>query len=75
MGFSAMLAEEYILIDISLSATSWGDFSSQHQLKFIQHQHFYLSLVTGLDVTQNISTAESPERQNVKKLHFIITVT
>jgi len=31
MGFSAMLAEEYILIDISLSATSWCDFSSQHQ--------------------------------------------
>ena len=48
MGFSAMLAEEYILIDISLSAASWCDFSSQHQLKFIQHQHFYLSLVTGL---------------------------
>jgi hypothetical protein len=31
-------------------------------MKFIQHQHFYLSLVTGLDVTQNISTAESPDR-------------
>jgi len=36
-------------------------------MKFIQHQHFYLSLVTGQDVTQNISTtcpanagAESP---------------
>jgi hypothetical protein len=48
MGFSAMLAEEYILIDISLSAASWCDFSSQHRLKFIQHQHFYLSLVAGL---------------------------
>jgi hypothetical protein len=48
MGFSAMLADEYILIDISLSVTSWCDFSSQHQLKFIQHQHLYLSLVTGL---------------------------
>ena len=35
MGFSAMLAEEYILIDISLSAASWCDFSSQRQLKFI----------------------------------------
>ncbi len=62
MGFSAirpgdkLLAEEYKLIDISLSAVSWCDFSSQHQLKFIQHQHFYLSLVTGLDVTRNIST-------------------
>jgi hypothetical protein len=62
MGFSAMLAEEYILIDILLSATSWCDFSSQHQLKFIQHQHLFLSLVTELDVTQNISTAESPHR-------------
>ena len=61
MGFSAMLAEEYILIDISLSAVSWCDFSSQHQFKFIQHQHLYLSLITGLDVTQNISTAESPD--------------
>jgi hypothetical protein len=62
MGFSAMLAEEYILIDTSLSAISWCDLSSQHQLKFIKHQHFYLSLVTGLDVSQNISTAESPDR-------------
>jgi hypothetical protein len=58
MGLSAMLAEEYILIDISLLTLSWCDFSSQHQFKFIQHQHFYLSLVTGLDVTQNISTSE-----------------
>ena len=48
MGFSAMLAEEYILIDISLSTLSWCDLSSQRQLKFIQHQHFFLSLVTGL---------------------------
>ena len=31
-------------------------------MMFIQDQHFYLSLVTGLDVTQNISTAESPGR-------------
>jgi hypothetical protein len=31
MGFSAMLAEEYILICTSLSALSWCDFSSQHQ--------------------------------------------
>ncbi len=28
MGLSAMLAEEHILIDISLSAASWCDFSS-----------------------------------------------
>jgi hypothetical protein len=47
MGFSAMLAEEYILIDISLSAASWCDFSSQHQLKFIQHHNSFLPLVPG----------------------------
>jgi len=35
MGFSAMLAKEYILIDISLSAASWCELSLQHQLKFI----------------------------------------
>ncbi len=29
MGFSAMLADEYILIDISLLSASWCDFSSQ----------------------------------------------
>ena len=51
-----------------MSAASWCDLSSQRQLKFIQLQHFYLSLVTGsddsdeyqtpseLDLTQNIST-------------------
>jgi hypothetical protein len=42
----------FIMVDLSL----------QRQLKFIQHQHFFLSLITGLDVTQNISTAESPGR-------------
>jgi hypothetical protein len=44
-----MLAEEYVPIGTSLSAASWDDLSSQRQLKFIQHQHFYLSLVTGLN--------------------------
>jgi hypothetical protein len=43
-----MLTEEYTLIDISLSAASWCGLSSQHQSKFIQHQHFFLSLFTGL---------------------------
>jgi len=57
IAFSAMLAEEYILIDISLSTATWCDFSSYRQLKFIQLPHFYLSLVTGLDVKRNISTA------------------
>jgi hypothetical protein len=60
MGFSAMLAEEYILIAYRLSATSWCHLSSQQQSRFIWLQHFYLSLVTGADVTRNISTAESP---------------
>jgi hypothetical protein len=62
MGFSAMLAEEYILIDISLSAALWCDLISRRQLKAIHPQQFYLSLVTALNVTQNISTAESPDR-------------
>jgi len=56
-----MLAEEYILIFISLSVASWCDFSSQHHLKLFSIT-ILLSLVTGLDVTQNISTAESPDR-------------
>jgi len=40
-------------------------------IKFIQRQYFFLSLVTGLNVTQNISTAESPDRwlQAVGKLY------
>ena len=43
MGFSAMLADEHILIDVSLSALSLCDFSSQHQLKFIHlHNSIYL---------------------------------
>jgi hypothetical protein len=40
---------EYVLIDLSLSALSWRDLSSQRQLKFIQLQHLFLSLVTGSD--------------------------
>jgi hypothetical protein len=47
MGLSAMLAEEYKLIDISLLAASWCDLLSQRQLKFIRHQHLFLSLVAG----------------------------
>jgi hypothetical protein len=74
MGFSAMLAEEYILIDISLIGCIMVRLFFATSLKFIQLQHFYLSLVTGsddsdeyqtpseLDVTRNISTAESPGR-------------
>ena len=62
MGFSAMLAEEYILIDISLIGCIMVRLVFATSMKLIQRQHFYLSLVTGLDVTQNISTAESPDR-------------
>jgi hypothetical protein len=69
MRFSAMLAEEYMLIYILLISFIMVRLSSQHQLKFIQHQHFYLSLVTGLTVTQNISTAESPDTLAVMATH------
>jgi hypothetical protein len=61
MGFSAMLAEEYILVDISLISCIMVRLFFATSMKIIHHQHFYLSLVTGLDVTQNISTAESPD--------------
>jgi hypothetical protein len=44
---------------------------SATSMKFIHLQHLFLSLVTGLDVTQNISTAESPGRW----LQFSTTVT
>ncbi|HKC35315.1 MAG TPA: hypothetical protein VKB95_04605, partial [Chitinophagaceae bacterium] len=31
-------------------------------MKYIKLQHFHLSLIAGAEVTQNISTAESPGR-------------
>ena len=75
MGFSAIrpggqVAGWRINTDrpVRLSAASWCELSPQPQSKFIQHQHFYLSLVTGAELTQNISTtcpakagAESPD--------------
>src|SRR5580765_4542338 len=78
MGFSAMLAEEYILMDISLICRIMVRLAFATSMKIIQHQHFSLSLVTGLDVTQNISTAESPGRcvqykQPLNHLKFILT--
>jgi len=42
-----MLAEEYILVDISLLAASWCDLFFATSMKYIQHHHLYLSLVTG----------------------------
>jgi hypothetical protein len=62
MGFSAMLAEEYILIDTSLIGCIMVRLVFATTMKFIQHQHFFLSLVTRAEGTQNISTAESPDR-------------
>jgi hypothetical protein len=48
MGFSAMLAEEYILGDISLIGCVMVRLFFATSLKFIQHRQLYLSLVTGL---------------------------
>jgi hypothetical protein len=62
MRFSAMLAEEYILVGISLIGCIMVRMFFARSIEFIQLRHFYLPLVTGLDVTQNISTAESPGR-------------
>ena len=49
MGFSAMLAEEYILIDISLISCIMVRLVFATSMKFIQLQHFFLSLATGLN--------------------------
>ena len=56
-----MLAEEYMLVDISLSAASCCDLSSQHQLKFIQLIILFIFSYRA-DESRNISTAESPDR-------------
>ncbi len=60
-GFSAMLASEHILIDISLISCSPIDdlrisFGIYHQLSIFNQQQYQAA------VTQNISTAESPGR-------------
>jgi hypothetical protein len=36
-------------VEIPLSALSWCDFFFATSTKFIQHRHFFLSLVTGSD--------------------------
>jgi len=64
-----MLAEEYILIFISLSVASWCDFSSQHHLKFISITILFIFSYR-LDVTQNISTAESLTVSGHAKQHL-----
>jgi hypothetical protein len=59
MGFSAMLAEEYVLIDISLLSCSPG-LTNKSQQKNIPSTSVFQSASVPADVTQNISTAESP---------------
>jgi hypothetical protein len=62
MGFSAMLAEEYAVVDISLIGCVMARLASATSIRVYSSFEIYLSLVTGLNVTQNISTAESPDR-------------
>jgi hypothetical protein len=57
-----MLAEEYILIDISLSAISWCDLTLQGQLKYYSASAILFIFNYRAEVAQNISTAESPGR-------------
>ena len=56
MGFSAMLAEEYILIYISLIGFIVVGLVFATSMKIIQHQHFYLSLVNGSDDSDEYQT-------------------
>jgi hypothetical protein len=62
MGFSAMLAEEYILIVPFAYHLLHGATFLRNINEIYSASQFYISLVTGLDVTRNISTAESPGR-------------
>jgi hypothetical protein len=48
MGFSAMLAEEYILIDISLINFIMVRFFFATSIEIYSASQFFLSLVTGL---------------------------
>jgi hypothetical protein len=48
MGFSAMLAEEYILIDKSLIGFIMVRFVFATSIEIYSELQFYLSLVTGL---------------------------
>jgi len=61
MGFSAMLAEEYILIDISVSAASWC--ACLRNINEVYSASAFLFIFSyRAEPTQNISTAESPDR-------------
>ena len=59
MGFSAMLASEYILIDISLISFSPSG-TNKTELWHITSAFYLYSATVQAEVTQNISTAESP---------------
>jgi len=61
MGFSAMLAEEYILIDISLISCSPG-WTNKSQQKNLTSSSVFQSASARADGSHNISTAKSPQR-------------
>jgi hypothetical protein len=69
-----MLAEDYILFDISLIGYIVMRLFFGTSMKFMQHYEFFLSLVTGLSVTQNISSAadgsENPDVGNFRQTIF-----
>jgi hypothetical protein len=60
MGFFAMLAEEYMLVDISLSAASWCDFSLQHQWVYLAPAILFIFSYRA-EESRNASTAASPD--------------
>jgi hypothetical protein len=61
MGFSAMLADEYILIFLSLISCSPG-LTNKSQQKNITSTSVFQSASVWAGRAMNTSTAESPER-------------
>jgi hypothetical protein len=61
MGFSAMLADEYILI-VPFAYRLHIGLNNKYQQKNITSTSFFYRLLFRAEVTQNISTAESPDR-------------
>jgi hypothetical protein len=55
-----MLAEEYVLIDISVIGCIWCDWSPQRQLKSIQLQHFFLYSITGPGLAREYQHGRKP---------------
>ena len=73
MGGSAMLVEEYN----SSTYRYWllhGATCLRNINEVIQPQHFYLSLVTMLNVIRNISTAESLGRNSQRIKGSVVSV-